>query len=341
LSLWLFWVDINQFLVKRAEAPVGILSYKQHVVQRRFEDRLMWNQIPRESPVYNGDLVRTSDLSDAVITFVSEDSVSLSENSLIHIRYDEKTDSFIELLSGNVSLVSASGRMGVISGSQKLLPASGGILNVRRGLETTEARVLSGSAEISGPGGVQNFEAGQSVKTGPDEKLDVEETLVVSGLLPNQELQAETNPAPVTFSWNPLSPTEYIRLEIARDRDFTNLVYAGDEYDTTETIVPLPPGAWWWRMFQAERGSPLPSSAAQDGRLTVLEPPFAGQEIAFTPPSDPARAGAEQPFELPVLHVVPAPVDPAAAAPQPAAPALLPAAGVFSRLRERSSIRPT
>jgi hypothetical protein len=344
LGLWLFWMDINRVLVKRSEEPVGTLSYKRHVVQRRFEDRLMWNQIPRESPVYNGDLVRTSDLSDATITFASQDSVSLSANSLIHIRYNEETSSFIELLSGDVSLVSASGRMGILSGSQKLMPGSGGILRVRRGLEGTEAKVLSGHAEISSPGGVRGLEAGQSAKTGPDETVNITETLAVSGPLPNQELRARENPAPVTFSWNALSPAEYVRLEIARDRDFADLVYAGDEYDTTVAVVPLPPGAWWWRMFQAERGGPLPSSPAQDGRLTILEPPPAsGPETALAPFFNPETGGGENSFELPVLHAVPAPAVPPLPSPaetppaetppvetppaQPPAPALLSAPG--------------
>ncbi|MDR1618151.1 MAG: hypothetical protein LBS06_03780 [Treponema sp.] len=317
-GLLFFWMDINQVLVKRSEDPVGTLSYKRHVVQRRFEDRLVWNQIPRESPVYNGDLIRTANLSDAVITFVSKDSVSLSENSLVHIRYDEETSSFIELLSGDVSLISASGRLGILSGNQKMLPESGGILRVRRGAEGTEARVLEGRTEISSPGAVRNLEAGQAVKAGPDETVDMAEILVVSTPLPNQELQAAENPSPVTFSWNRLSPAEYVRLEIARDRNFTELVYAADEYDTTGTVVPLPPGAWWWRMFQAEQGSPPPASAAQDGRLLIMEPPPAAvPDIAFGLSPDPAAGTGEDTFKLPVLWAVPA-------APTPAAPPVLP-----------------
>jgi hypothetical protein len=344
LGLWLFWMDINQVLVRRSEKPVGTLSYKRHVVQRRFEDRLMWNQIPKESPVYNGDLVRTSDLSDAVITFVTQDSVNLSANTLIHVRYSEGSTSFLELLSGDISLVSASGRMGVLSGTRTLLPDSGGILRVSRDAGGTEARVLAGHAEISSPGGARGLEPGQSAKIGPDETVDMTETLVVSGPLPNQELQAGENPAPVAFSWNPLSPVEYVRLEIARDRGFTELVYAADEYDSTGTVVPLPPGAWWWRMFQAERGAPLPSGPAQDGRLTILEPPSSAAvpEIAPAPSPGLAVSGGDS-FDLPVLHAVPASAAPPAALPeetpppetppveppppQPAAPVLLPMPG--------------
>jgi hypothetical protein len=304
LGLWLFWMDINQVLLKGTENPAGILSYKRHVVQRRFEDRLMWNQIPRESPVYNGDLVRTSDISDAVITFGSDDRVSLSENSLIHIRYDAESNSFIELMSGSVSLVSASGRMGVLSGNQTLLPGQGGILEVSRGPGGTEAKALRGRTEISGPGGVSNLEEGHLAKTSPDETVDIAEIMVVSGPLPNQELQAEGDFTPVTFSWNSLSPSEYIRLEIARDRDFTDFAHSSDEYDTLETVALLPPGAWWWRIFQAGRGSPLPSTPAGDGRLTILEaPPSAPPEdiAAFLSGPD----GEEYIRGLPALYSAP------------------------------------
>jgi hypothetical protein len=339
LGLWLFWTDITRTLIQRSEKPVGVLSYKRHVVQRRFEDRLMWSQIPQESPVYNGDLVRTSDLSDAVITFVSEDSVRLAENSIIHVRYDEASNSFIELLAGDINFVSASGKMGILSGDQTLLPASGSALNVRRDSSGTEARTLSGSAEISGPGGlVRGLEAGKTAKAGEDGAVNIREALVVSGPLPNQELEAGANPMPVSFSWTGnLSPTEYVRLEIAEDQNFSSLVYAEDTYDTDGAVVPLPPGVWWWRIFQAERGNPLPASAAQDGRLTVLEPPPAPETAMLIFPS-----GFEESSTLPVLHAAQAPspvqapplaqaapVQPAPvyAPPVPAEPPLLPAPG--------------
>jgi hypothetical protein len=318
MGLWLFWRDINRVLAKQSEQAVGMLSYKHHVVQRRFEDRLMWSQIPRETPIYNGDLVRTSELSDAVITFVSDDLVSLSENSLIQVHYDEETNSFIELLSGDVSLVSVSGKIGVLSGEQKLQPGPGGAIAVRRGQGGTEARVLAGRAEISSSGETYTLEAGQSAGAGPEGTVDITETLAVSEPLPNQELQAETSPMPVTFSWTPLASNEYIRLEVARDQDFTDPVYTGDEYRTSGTVVLLPPGAWWWRMFQVEQGSPLPSSPVQDGRLTVLEPlPSAraalppGTALVTAPPEIAAL------LSLPVVRSAPVNPPPVEASPAP------------------------
>jgi hypothetical protein len=307
-GFWLFWTDITQVLLKRTEEPVGMLSYKRHVVQRRFGDRLMWNQIPRESPVYNGDLVRTSDLSDAVITFDSEDSVRLAENSLIHIRYDKEADSFIELLSGDISLVSTSGKIGVISGNQKLVPVSGGILNVRRGPAGTEARSLTGRTEIFSPDGViRSLEIGQTARAGGEGSVDIAEDMVVLRPLPNQELRADTNPMPVPFSWTgDLSPAEYVRIEVAGDRGFTDLVYAENEYYEAGTVVPLPPGIWWWRVFRGEQGSSLPPSAAQ-GRLTILEPlPPPEPEAVFVPLLLPAASDAEGSSVFPVLHSVPA-----------------------------------
>jgi hypothetical protein len=50
LGLWLFWMDLNRALVNRSEGAVGIVTYKRHAVQRRFEDRLLWAQLPKESP---------------------------------------------------------------------------------------------------------------------------------------------------------------------------------------------------------------------------------------------------------------------------------------------------
>jgi len=52
LCLGLFWRDLNQTLTRLAENPVGTISYKYRAAQRRFIDRLLWDRLKQESPVY-------------------------------------------------------------------------------------------------------------------------------------------------------------------------------------------------------------------------------------------------------------------------------------------------
>jgi hypothetical protein len=61
--LWLFQNDLNRTLTRMNEQAVGTVTYKYRAAERRFSDRVLWSRVQRESPVYNGDYIRTADLS--------------------------------------------------------------------------------------------------------------------------------------------------------------------------------------------------------------------------------------------------------------------------------------
>ncbi|MDR1895064.1 MAG: hypothetical protein LBQ61_10340 [Spirochaetales bacterium] len=290
LGFWLFWSDLNRVLAERSEQPVGRVTYKRHTVQRRLEDRLVWSLLPAESPVYNGDLIRTAELSDATITFVSQDRVTLSENSLIHIQYNEETQSFIELFSGNLSLFSVSGKMGVLWKNQKLFPDSGGSLDVRLVNGGVETRIRAGRAELTGAAGLHTLEAGQGAALSGEGPVEVTPALIVTRPLPNQEFNAGTDPEPLAFAWTGAEPSaSLVRLEVARNRNFSDPVYSAGS-DANEAVVPLSPGTWWWRLFQEE-----PPGEALEGRLTILPPPLPAAEVPLSPPALPAEAAPPSP----------------------------------------------
>ncbi|MDR1047279.1 MAG: hypothetical protein LBL64_05850 [Treponema sp.] len=323
-GLWLFWTDLNRVLVKKSEQSVGVVTYKRHAVQRRFEDRLIWSQLPKESPVYNGDLVRTADLSDAMIHFISNDSISLQENSLIHILYDEKTSATrVELIDGDINLVSSSGKTVILSEGREFRPNAGGALTIRRENNKTEAQTITGLTEITTVEGAELLRAGSTASGSSEGRLEFAQSLLALSPLPNEEIQAETDPLSVHFSWTggSFGPNDYIRLEIAADRRFSAIVHSGDIYDLSETDVPLGPGVWWWRVIQAERGSSIPVSETRPGRLSILRPPQRETEKENARLSSPLVL-ADLSAETPVSGIELPPPLPEAAVPPPAAQAL-------------------
>ena len=65
----LFWKEYNRTLTKLNEEPIGTIVFKKRTAQRKFSDRVVWDTLKQESPVYNGDTIRTIDQSEASITF--------------------------------------------------------------------------------------------------------------------------------------------------------------------------------------------------------------------------------------------------------------------------------
>ena len=85
-ALFFFWQDHNQTLTRLNEASIAEVTWKQKNVQRRFTDRVLWDRLRTASSVYTGDLIRTAELSEAVVAFAqSPHLVVIHENTLLHI----------------------------------------------------------------------------------------------------------------------------------------------------------------------------------------------------------------------------------------------------------------
>ena len=69
-GLYLFWNDLNRSLTKLNEQPIATITYKYRVAQRRFIDRLIWDRLQQNTPLYNGDTIRTAAQAEATIHFI-------------------------------------------------------------------------------------------------------------------------------------------------------------------------------------------------------------------------------------------------------------------------------
>ena len=347
-GLFLFWTDLTRSQIRSSDQSVGTLVYKHLTVQRRFSDRLAWNLLPLESPVYNGDLIRTADLSDARITFISEDSIDLAENSLIVIRFNVDTgEPKVELMGGKLSLSSVSGKAAILAGGKELKPVQGSDLKVQGGSDQAEFQVIKGqvlvsdqsdrsstdrtSADRSSEAPAYSMEAGQTASTGSEGVVKISDSLIVLRPFPNQEF--DLRDGDITFVWanNSHSADRYVRLEIAPDRRFREITDSVNSYnpDITSADISLSPGFWYWRVYEAARAGAEPLSVLREGRITVLEPPppQPEQRITLAPVEELETLSPEPALIIPVQAAPPVetvPVVTAAPEPPPPAPAPIP-----------------
>ncbi len=66
-SLYLFWLSLNQVLVRKGEEPVATVTYKYKSAQRKLFDRAIWDRLRQASDVYNEDTIRTAPMSEATV----------------------------------------------------------------------------------------------------------------------------------------------------------------------------------------------------------------------------------------------------------------------------------
>ncbi len=124
-ALGLYYNDINSWSLKNNEVAVAKIYFKKNVVQRKFIDNDIWERVNQESPIYNGDKIRTAQDSEIHAQFEKTGTkIQLKENSLIQI-FSNKKEKAIDFLSGEIFLASAQdGEEAVVMAVKKKISAA-------------------------------------------------------------------------------------------------------------------------------------------------------------------------------------------------------------------------
>ncbi|MCL2793382.1 MAG: hypothetical protein FWD87_09860 [Spirochaetaceae bacterium] len=268
-SLNLFRLDLFQTLSLQNEQPVGTIVIRENIVQRRLADRVLWDRLAVESPVYLGDLIRVADHSAATL-FIEAQQIDLDENTLIRIQLAPGEDGVIqiELSEGNLGMITTA------EGSNIQLSLMGYVieaapnttLTAAAGIDGIAVQVTEGSAVFTGEGQSREVRSGTMLafdtagieRHGP--------AAVVTQPRPNARyVKSVPQPLDVVFEWNRinLQPGERIRLEIAEDRNFSRDVKVFNNLDTFAEVA-LGAGIWNWRLSSVE-------TILSTGKLTVVE----------------------------------------------------------------------
>ena len=272
ISLNLFRVDLFQSMSSQTARPVGTITFKYNTAQRRLADRVLWDRLSEESSVYNGDLIRTSEMSEASIHIPGKPKIALNENTLIQIRVIGDKETEIDLSEGRLSLApgggeGASGNGLVINaGGSRLEASPDAVLSAAAGEEGLVVQVAEGNAVLAGADGRREAAAGTIISLDAAGVEQPKPVAVVYAPRPNARfLNAREEALRVVFFWNRinLSDSDALRLEIAADRNFSRI---REQLETSGSTAQLDfsPGTWYWRLVTG--GTDMLAS----GKLSVL-----------------------------------------------------------------------
>ncbi|GBU28180.1 hypothetical protein R84B8_01738 [Treponema sp. R8-4-B8] len=272
-SVNLFWEDLFQTLNDKNKTPIGSVTIKRNTVQRRMSDRVIWDRLIKESPVYSNDVIRVGDNSEAGL-HVGGNDIALNENTLLRLRYDKETGQFqIELTSGSIGLVTASEGNDValnIMGRQvKAKP--GTALNAAATDNGMALQISEGSAVIAeenqdGELAERELDSGAAIAMDSGGAIRSAPSVFVIQPKPNALYRkSTTEPLNVGFSWNRinLQPDETLRLEIAEDQSFSRNVRAFNGLNDAARAA-LNAGLWNWRLT-------FNDAVLDSGRFTITD----------------------------------------------------------------------
>lgn len=297
----LFWNDLNQMLSKN-ETPIATVSYKRNSVQRKFREKMIWDRMQQNGPIYNGDTLHTSTDAQATIRFPDGQTLEIFENSMVKLVMDKDKAISVEL-SGETSRVSADTSNSQSEAAMSIISRdTGSKIQVQKGSVMT-AQAASDSKEIQIQ--VEKGEAVITSKTGENVKADAGTTIAVNneGKTRKPEFtmkfppvsylvlrQESKNSGTVRFEWQKSGSTP-VRLETSFDKNFETITGSYLFKSENAKSLALPAGTVYWRAravanqddreFKGSSDSVSGKITVFDAKTPVLLRPEDGQKFSY------------------------------------------------------------
>jgi hypothetical protein len=273
-SINLFRRDLSQTIDLYNVKPVGTIIIKKNTVQRRVADRVLWDRLRVESPVYLGDTIRVAELSAAMLD-IDGQQIDINENTLICIlpTQDGSGALQIELSEGSLSVTTgADGGIQLAIQGRVIKMESGTALTATAGKDGFSAQINKGTAAFNDDRTVTQGELLSFNAEGAELR---QPAAVMTNPRPNARYVKNTpQPLSVGFAWNRinLDTNTGLRLEIAADRNFNRIVQSVENLNTFAEIL-LDAGLWNWRL--SNDGAILSAgqlSVTEASNLNLLSP---------------------------------------------------------------------
>lgn len=255
------------------EDPIATITFKYKTAQRKFLERVVWDRLQQNSPVYNGDTIHTAELSEATIWFEDGTVLDLSENTMAQVfRHNDGTLA-ADLESGTATVDSSeSTGLTLTAANVSVMVEAGTKISASKEGKTSDVNlsVQKGSAQLADGKALQ---AGNSLSL--SESGETKSKLIVSAPYANQKiLYHSTEDYPVNFEWNNDEENPSLLLTIAGDKDFRNKIQNISIKNMNHASVNLPKGTYYWKLAEAdEDGKAKTAEGSQycTGRFQIIQ----------------------------------------------------------------------
>lgn len=282
---FLFYKNFFRALTKLNEEPIATITFKYKTAQRKFLDRVVWDRLRQNSPVYNGDTIHTSSLSEATIWFSDGNIMDLSENTMAQVFLSEDKALRAELSGGSAVLDSSGAQDGMTLSSDGISVRleKGSSLSAKALADKSSAQknlslqVMSGSAGVQNENGAEkSFAIGQGDSLVFAENGDFKNP-VVKMIEPVQNakiLYHSDGSKKVDFKWKTEnSDFEKIStlLLLSYDKNFKDIAYRFFSEKQSGAAFDLKPGTYYWKLSALQNEE---EKDFQTGKIQLIQSPL-------------------------------------------------------------------
>ena len=265
-----FWKDLNTSSRRTDKEKIATITFKNRIAQRKFDDRVVWERIDKSTPLYNGDLIRTADLAEAVITFNDGSEVNIYENTMIQVYYSDYEGVQIGVDSGNLQLEAAdAGKVQLTLGDGSKISAGGGTSlstkSTAGGAGASTVVVRNGSATVTGSSGnTEAINSGETVSVKNSGEIAKTPVTVVSIPPELKVLNVEGGEVPVKLEWNKTNTDEPVVLQLSSKKDYSEIKEEKIIASKNDSLISLSEGTVYWRVFPQGK-----EDEATEGKISV------------------------------------------------------------------------
>ena len=302
VSSALFYKGFFRALTKLNEEPIATITFKYKTAQRKFLERVVWDRLRQNSPVYNGDTIHTENLAEATVYFIDGNVMNLSENTMAQVFLSEDQLLTAELTDGYATVDAGEAGAGVVLVADGMEIALEAGSSVGAGIESKskssgvvgesslEKEEVQKETEEKRGFSVQVLKGNAVVQSEDGTKVDVMEgqgiafdkqgqslpVLVVTNPLPNSKVLSTTEEKVlVPFKWNfgetKISENQKVYLTVAIDKDFENVVVFEDITNQNETQIQLDAEKYFWKVSVVEDATKEKVLTSQSGKLQIIK----------------------------------------------------------------------
>ncbi|TGM01577.1 FecR domain-containing protein [Leptospira jelokensis] len=268
----LFYLDLNRKIDIGDREVVGTIFFKNNIVQRKFEDEVIWEKLENNSPLINKDTIRSEAFSDAIIRLKDGTEINIDENSMFNLDLtgDEPN---LEFSEGSLEV-----KKNDSNANQIKITSSGNEINVDSGnvkIEKAKDQELSlfvekGKTTVKQNGKTVSVDQGKKAEF-KSSGIEIKKIPIVL-LTPASQKLFYTDPteALVNFTWKVESGYESPILEISRSPNF-QMTFFSEPINGNQTNVSLKEGTFYWRV-KVKNKSGTETSETNKLFVSKLEP---------------------------------------------------------------------
>jgi len=268
MGLYLFRQDLMRTIEARDMDPAGVIIIRNNIVQRRHDDRVLWDRIYVNSLVYPGDLVRVAELSSTAID-IEKNELFLNQNTLIRIQPVMGSGGVfqVELREGELSVSSGEESLGIMLDvmGKRVQTTSGSALNASAGKDGASVQVSEGKVNFIQEGKSREITEGAMIAFDNKGVERIFPAAVVMAPKPNARyLKSGSEKLIIDFLWNRINidKEDTLSLEIAGDSAFSRNVRVINGLNNSAQAA-FDNGFWYWRLIHEGK-------VLNNGQLTVV-----------------------------------------------------------------------